>query len=116
MVENRDIELQKIQIIESNNQGSYNFRSSIIAGGLTGAFILIATIQVTALQFQNVILVMMGFFLDLIVILAMPYFIRDLKKNRAKQITFIDNLLLRVGNGDKLESIDELLKRQRKRG
>jgi hypothetical protein len=111
MVENRDIELQKIQIIESNNQGSYNFRASIIAGGLVGAFILIAT-----MQFENVIPLMVGFILDLIVILAMPFIIRSLKKTRDAQNTFIDGLLLRVENGEELESIVELLKMQRKRG
>ena len=107
----RDIELQKIQVIESNNQGSFNFRSSIIAGGLVGALILIAT-----MQFQNLIPLVVGFIGDIIAILAMPYLIRDLKKTRDEQNTFIDGLLLRVGKGDKLESIEELLKMQRKRG
>ena len=105
----QNIELQKIQVIESNYQGWFNFRGSIIAGGFVGALILIAT-----MQYQNFIIPWVGYISDAIVIVAIAFFMQDLKNTRDKHITFIDGLLLRVGNSNNLESINELLNIQRK--
>jgi hypothetical protein len=41
----QDIDLQKIQILESYYQGWFNFKASIVAGFIIGATILIATIE-----------------------------------------------------------------------
>lgn len=106
----QDIDLQKVQILESSYQGWFNFRASLVAGAIVGTLILIATIQ-----FQNIIPSYGAYIGVLIVIIAGAIFISDMKNEHEKHISFMNGLMLRIEKGEKLESIEELRKMHEKR-
>ena len=101
----QDVDLQKIQILESSYQGWFSFRASLLAGGIVGALVLVAT-----MYYQNVVDLYGAYIGYAIVIGATLYFIRDVKKAHNEHINFISGLILRIETGEKLESIEELRK------
>jgi hypothetical protein len=46
----QDIDLQKIQVLESSYQGWFNFKASLIAGTIIGTLVLVAT-----MTFENIL-------------------------------------------------------------
>ena len=103
----QEIDLQKIQTLESSYQGWFNFKASIATGGVVGFVILFATvyfegtIDLTVLIVANALIYGLAFY--------MAY---DMSKTHDKHIKFIDDLVKRVELGEKkLESIMELKKK-----
>jgi hypothetical protein len=101
----QDIDLQKIQVLESSFQGWFNFKTSLVAGSVVGILILIAT-----LQYENIFPLYSIPIFYLIVLLAGFYMVSDLRKTHEDHISFVNSLMLRVERREKLESIEELRK------
>jgi hypothetical protein len=99
----QDIDLQKIQVLENSYQGWFNFRSSIIAGGIIGTLILVATMQYE--KILNIYAFAVGY---LIIVFSSLIFIRDMKQSHNKHIGFINDLIQKIEKGEKFESIEEL--------
>jgi len=100
---NQDIDLQKIQILESSYQGWFNFRVTIIGGGFIGGIILVATL------FYETILPTYGAIIGyVIVFVGAFYMMREMSKMHNDHITFVSGLMARMEKGEKLESIQEL--------
>jgi hypothetical protein len=72
----QDIDLQKIQVLESSYQGWFNFKASLVAGTIVGTIILIATMQYQ--QIVNGYGVGVGY---AVLTLAGFYFISGMKKH-----------------------------------
>jgi hypothetical protein len=100
---NQEIDLQKIQVIESSYERWFNFKVSILAGGLIGILIFVAT-----MQYEKIINIYGLVISELIIIPFAFYFIWDLKQNHEKHDGFINNLIQKVENGEKLDPIEEL--------
>jgi hypothetical protein len=99
----QDIDLQKIQVLESSYQGWFNFKASIVAGGIVGTLILIAS-----MQFQNIINLNGLIIGDSILTVAGVYLILTLREAHDEHINFINSLILKIEKGEKLDSIEEL--------
>jgi hypothetical protein len=99
----QDIDLQKIQFLESSFQGWFNFKTSLVAGSIIGILILVATLQI-----ENIIPLYSVPISYLVVVGAGYYMLSDMKKTHEVHISFMNNLMLRVERKEKLESIEEL--------
>lgn len=106
----QDIDLQKIQIIESSYQGWFNFRVSIIAGGFIGAIILVATIS-----YENIIPTYGAIIGYVIVFVAGFFMMREMSKMHNEHIIFISNLITKVEIGEQLDSIEKLREENKKK-
>ncbi len=107
---NQDIDLQKIQILESSYQGWFNFRVSIIGGGFIGVLVLVATVS-----YENIIPAYGAVIGYVIVLVAGFYMMWEMSKMHNDHITFISSLVTRVEKGEKLESIEKLREENRER-
>jgi hypothetical protein len=107
---NQDIDLQKIQILESSYQGWFNFRVSIIAGGFIGILILVATIS-----YENIIPAYGAIIGYVIVFIAAFFMMIEMSKMHNNHIIFISNLITKVENGEKLDSIEKLREENKKK-
>ncbi len=107
---NQDIDLQKIQILESSYQGWFNFRVSIIAGGFIGILVLIATITI-----ENIIPAYGAVIGYVIVFMGALIMMREMSKMHNDHIIFISNLITKVENGEKLEPIEQLREENKKK-
>ena len=105
----QDIDLQKIQVLESSYQGWFNFKASIIAGTIVGTVILIATIQ-----YEKLLPLYAVPIAYLVLFVGGYYMIQDMKKTHEEHISFINGLMLRIENKEELESIEELRKMHKK--
>jgi len=105
----QDIDLQKIQVLESSYQGWFNFKASIVAGTIVGTVILIVN-----MQYQNIINLYGVFVGYLFLVIGAFYFISDMKESHDEHISFMNGLILRIEEGEKLESIEELRKMHKK--
>lgn len=101
----QDIDLQKIQVLESSYQGWFNFKASLIAGVIIGLLILLATTQLEKIFPPYAIVV--G---DFIVIIFGLISIRDMKQSQENHIDFISDLLQKIEKGEKLDSIEIIRK------
>jgi hypothetical protein len=101
----QDIDLQKIQILESYYQGWFNFKASLIAGAVVGTLILIATIE------YEKIIPLLGFFISWLIIMVLSiYVLNDMKKDHEKHVSFINELIEKIEKGERLDSIEKLRK------
>ncbi len=107
---NQDIDLQKIQIIESSYQGWFNFRVSIIAGGFIGILVLIATISI-----ENIIPAYGAIIGYIIVFMGAFFMMREMSKMHNDHITFMSSLITKVEMGEQLESIEQLREDNKKK-
>lgn len=105
----QDIDLQKIQVLESSYQGWFNFKASLIAGTIVGTLILIAT-----MQYQNVVNLYGVIIGDSFLAVAGFYFIVTLRQGHDEHINFINGLVVQIEKGEKLDSIEELRKTHKK--
>lgn len=105
----QDIDLQKIQVLESSYQGWFNFKASLIAGSIVGTLILIAT-----MQYQNVVNLYGVIIGDSFLASAGIYFIATLRQSHDEHINFINGLIVQIEKGEKLDSIEELRKTHNK--
>lgn len=99
----QDIDIQKIQILESSYHGWFNFKASIIAGSFVGFTVLAATIK-----FQNLVDFNSFLILNLAIWLFVFYTVIDMQRKHNQHISFINTQVTRIENGEKLESIEEL--------
>jgi len=105
---NQEIDLQKIQVIESTYERWFNFKTSILAGGLIGTLILVAT-----MNFERVINIFGLAIGDLLIMAFAIYFVWGLKENHEQHNGFINDLIRKIENGEKLDSIEELRQKQK---
>ncbi len=105
-----DIDLQKIQILESSYQGWFNFRVSYIAGGFIGVLVLVAT-----LWFENILPAYGGIIGYGIVFVGAFYMVIEMSKMHNDHIAFISSLVARVEKGEQLESIEKLREEYKKK-
>ncbi len=106
----QDIDLQKIQILESSYQGWFNFRVSYIAGGFIGVLILLATLWI-----ENIVPAYVGIISYVVVFVGAFYMIGEMSKMHNDHIAFVSGLMARMEKGEKLESIQELREANKKR-
>jgi hypothetical protein len=99
----QDIDLQKIQVLESSYQGWFTVNASFA----TGAYVALAVLFVT-LKIENLIDLnwfMFLYFLAFIYgILSAVY----LQRRHNRHMDFMSNLLAKIEKGEKLGSIKEL--------
>jgi hypothetical protein len=101
---NRDVDLQKIQILNDWYQAYFNIVGSVIAGGFIGLVVLFTTL------FYGNLLMLSMIFLILWVGFAI-FGKRFLDKNYDAFLTYIDTLHRKVERGEALPSIMELRKK-----
>jgi len=99
----QNIELQKIAILDSSYQGWFNFKVSLVAGLIVSSLILIATVR-----YENIINVDAMLLAYLIVGIVSFFLVRGMINDHNDHIDFMNDLLIKVENGDKLESLKEL--------
>ena len=104
---NQEIDLQKIQVIESSYERWFNFKVSIIAGGLIGILIFVAT-----MQYEKIINIYGLAISDLLILAFAIYLIWDLKQNHEQHNRFVNDLIHKIENGDKLDPIEKLRQKQ----
>lgn len=107
----REIELKKIDVLDSNYQTWFNVSSSILIGGVISFLILILTAFYGKQLHPNEVLNnVIAVVLIMAAYIALIVGIRMLRKNRNEHLVNIDRLLDRVKNGETLPSIFELSK------
>lgn len=106
----KDIDLVKIQILDSNFQSWFTFRASILAGGTIGLLILVGT-----LYYEMVMGDIVFYFFTVLIGAIMIIGIRSLANSRDRHLDFINNLLAKIEEGKQLPSLNELEKTKVKR-
>jgi hypothetical protein len=99
----QDIDIQKIQVLESSYQGWFNFKASLIAGVVIGTLILLATMQYEKI-FPTYAIGIGNF----IVLAFALYSINDMKKDHERHLSWINVLIQKIDMGERLDSIEEL--------
>jgi hypothetical protein len=99
----QEIDLQKVQVLESSYQGLFNLRASLITGTIIGVLILLATIQ-----FENLLPVYSTVVAYPIVFAFAFYYLHDMKKTHNEHIDFMDKLILKIEKGERLGTIHDL--------
>jgi hypothetical protein len=107
---NKDVELQKIQIIAGNYQTWFNLGGSIVVGGLIGLPIAFLT-----LYYEHLIsLLVYSFGLGIVYVALGVGATWFMHRRNNEHLEFIDGLLERIENGEALPSLVELRKQLRK--
>jgi amino acid permease len=109
-ISNRDIDLQKIQVLDNNFQSLFNFMCSIASGGLIAVIVLIATIYYTTPAIQNANNFTVYIIINSTVFLIFLFILKYLRNQRIKHLREISTLVDRIENGYTLPSINELRK------
>lgn len=114
---NRDIDLQKIQALDSYFQTWFNTGASIWVGGFIALLILILTVYYNK-QFSSD--VMVNLVLTIIAAVAVYavlglYGLHFMNKRSNEFLAFVDKLLAQVEKGERLPSLMELKKQIRKK-
>ncbi len=99
---NRDVDLQKVQILDNQYQSWFNFLSAFAAGGIIGLLLFSAGIYQT-----NFIAGSIAFVLTLI---AMFWILDYMRKQQKMQLEKINRIVERIEKGDTLPSLIELKK------
>jgi O-antigen/teichoic acid export membrane protein len=108
VVLDKEVELQKIQILESNFRGWHNFILSILSGTLIGFFVLLAT------MYYEGLINYYAFILGLVTVLVfIILWARNIQKTNSKHLRQLDDLIQKVENGEPLPSLNQLLKNSR---
>lgn len=105
----REVELQKIQILDSDFRGWFSFMASILSGAFIGLLILVATL------FYQGTIDYLGFWIGLIVVFAFValfggYFMRNMNNDH---LSYINGLMQKIENCESLPSINQLAKVKR---
>jgi high-affinity Fe2+/Pb2+ permease len=98
---NRDLDLQKIQILESTYQAWFNLVASIFAGGFVGMLILIVTLYYEG-PLRNWCLFGLAY-LIVIVVLIIGYW--RFNEDQKRHLKFITTKMDIVQKGDPLKSL-----------
>jgi uncharacterized protein YacL len=110
---NRDIDLQKIQILSDDFQAYFNVGASIGVGGLIGLLILALTAYYNK-QFSSD--VMTNLYLTLIAVVGVYILffvlIKFLDKRSNEFLAFVDKLQAKVEKGENLPLLTKLKKRE----
>jgi hypothetical protein len=107
-VYDKEVELQKIQVLESGFQAWFGLVSQILAGGIIGMIILLATIyyqgilDLITLSLANSIVIAM-------VIVGLYY----MNKMHRQHLAYMSSLIQKVENCEPLPSFSELAKDRR---
>ena len=99
----KEVELQKIQILDSNFQSKFNFETTIIGGMFVGLLVLYAT-----LFYQKIIdypTYIIGFFVTTGAVFVSIYY---LKNQRQKHVKLMSELITKINNYDSLPSLETL--------
>ena len=99
----QDIDLQKIQVLESSYQAWFNFRASILTTFMISLLILVLTFLV-----ENVITLSGFFFAYGIVAIFMFICLMYLRRQHEAHTQFMNEAIARIENGKKLESVTDL--------
>jgi uncharacterized membrane-anchored protein len=113
----KDVEFQKIQILQNDFQARFNLVSSLWVAGLVGLLILVLTVYYNK-QFNpdaTVNLVLTIVTIAVVYALFEHYGPRYMKKQSNEFLAFVDELLAKVEKGDALGSIMELKKQLEER-
>ena len=102
---NKDSDLLKIQILADYYQASFSFLGSIISGALIGLLVLAVT-----LRFENVFGDISYYVFIGAIMLVFLFFGTRTIRSYHSDLEKIDNLFIRVQNGETLPSITELRK------
>jgi hypothetical protein len=102
---NKDSDLLKIQILADYYQASFSFSGSLVSGILIGLFVVAITLRLESVLSDISYYV----FLGLILIFFLSYGTRTYRSYHS-DLEKIDNLFIRVQNGETLPSITELRK------
>ena len=99
----KDIELQKIQLLNDDFESYFNVAGSILTGGFVSLTVLILTIFLFYTVVALILLVVIG------AIVAITFVWLEI--NKRKFFTLLDQLIERVKNKETLEPITELRKK-----
>jgi hypothetical protein len=98
-----DIELQKIQTLDSHFQTWFNFIGSIVTGVVIGLSIAFIT-----LFYEGVVGLALYFLAFAVVYAALGYCLWFMRKRNDEYLEFIDSLYARIEKGETLPSLMEL--------
>jgi hypothetical protein len=107
-VYDKEVELQKIQVLESGFQAWFGLISQILAGGIIGMIILLATIYYQGIL-NSITLTLSNFVVIGVVIIGLYY----LNKMHRQHLAYMSNLIRKVENREPLPSFSELAKDSR---
>jgi hypothetical protein len=99
----QDIDLQKIDVLESSYQGWFNFKASLVAGVVIGTLILLATAQ-----YEQIFPTYATGIGNFIVLAFALYSINGMKKDHERHLSFISGLIQQIEKGERLDSIEGL--------
>jgi hypothetical protein len=103
MLKNKDIDLMKIQVLDSSFHSWFTFRASILASGIIGLLILVTTL------YYEKIFDALAFYVSLVIIaISMSGVIYFLWKNLGEHLDFMNDLLMKVEKGEQLPPLTEL--------
>lgn len=102
---NKDSDLLKIQILADYYQASFSFLGSLVSGILIGLIVVAIT-----LRLENVLADLSYYVFLGVVLLFFLFYGRKIYRNYHSDLEIIDNLFIRVQNGETLLSITELRK------
>lgn len=106
----KDIELQKIQTLDSNSQTWFNLVGSIVASAFIGLIITFITLYYEGLV--NLVIYSIGFGA---VYVAMYFSLKFMNKRSNEHLEYIDGLYAKIEKGEALPSLMELQKQSRKK-
>jgi c-di-AMP phosphodiesterase-like protein len=107
---NENIELSKVRILENHLQGNINAMHSMVLGLYVSISVLLLSLS---LQFMNLVLqIMIALFATIVFLLVLLFRVKQYQK---RNLTYIDELLKKIENGEPLPSIIELEKEVSKR-
>lgn len=114
---NRDIDLQKIQALDSHFQAWFNTGASIWVGGLIGFLILILTVYYNKQFSSDVMVNLVLTIITAVVAYAVLgiYGLHFMNKRSNEFLAFVDKLLAQVEKGERLPSLVELKNQIRKK-
>jgi hypothetical protein len=107
---NKDSDLLKIQILADYYQASFNFLGSVVSGALIGLLVVAVT-----LRLENVLADISYYLLLGVILFFFLLYGRRTYGAYHSDLEKIDNLFIRVQNGETLPSITELRKIKKKR-
>ena len=102
---NKDSDLLKIQILTDYYQASFSFFGSVVSGAIIGLLVVAIT-----LRFENVFSDITYYIVLGVILIFASFYITRIYRSYHSDLEKIDNLFIRVQNGETLPSITELRK------
>jgi predicted transporter len=102
---NKDSDLLKIQILADYYQASFSFFGSVVSGAIIGLLVVAITLRLENVFSDITYYIVLG-----VILIFASFYITRIYRSYHSDLEKIDNLFIRVQNGETLQSITELRK------